>query len=231
MVIVSGLLFSGCTKNISGSGKIVKEERPVQIFSGIDLDAPFEIILERSPNYSVVLEGEDNILPRIEIRVVNGILKIGYRQSGKAPEHLLVRIKITMPALHQILIGRGGSAISNSTWESPDLFFQVNGKSKLSVHIRSLNLRAIVAGSAELNLSGTCSQASYTISGSARLLAFPLASREVQGTITGWGLCHLSVTDQLKASIDGNGTIIYRGAPAALDVIVSGKGKISREII
>ena len=68
-----GTMYEG---GAPGSGKIISQTREVSGFQTISLDYPADVTVQQGAAESVKLEGDDNLLPQLSIRVTDGILRI-----------------------------------------------------------------------------------------------------------------------------------------------------------
>src|SRR5687768_8037091 len=96
--------LSSCTKKLEGSGNIISEDRSINLFSGVQNEGSFKVILVNRPQYALTLQGEDNILPEIETSVINGILRIGYRRNNVNTSHGEIIVTVAAPGINQLII-------------------------------------------------------------------------------------------------------------------------------
>jgi hypothetical protein len=221
--------LSSCTKKLEGSGNIISENRSVNVFSGVQNDGSFKVVLVNRPGYALTLHGEDNILPEIETNVTNGILRIGYRRTNVNPSHAEVTVTVSAPEVNQLIVRGSGEIISEDIWTSSSLFMNVSGSGTIRLSENSAHTKANVSGSGNILLKGKTTSGSYIISGSGSIRAFELEHNEADGTISGSGRCEINVTKELQAVISGSGSVIYKGNPDVKSTI-SGSGKVTREL-
>ena len=80
-IAIALLLYTGISSlpilsHISGSGKVIKENRKLNTFHGLDVGSTFTINITQGTPQSVSIETDDNIMPIIKTKVKNGILKV-----------------------------------------------------------------------------------------------------------------------------------------------------------
>jgi hypothetical protein len=219
---------SSCTKKLEGSGKIISVDRSVNVFSGIQNEGSFKVVLVNRPAYALTLHGEDNILPEIETSVTNGILRIRYRRTNVNPSHAEIIVTVAAPEINQLIVRGSGEIVSEDIWTSPSLFMNVGGSGTIRLNENSAHTKANVSGSGNILLRGKTITGSYIISGSGSIRAFDLVHDQAEGNISGSGRCEINVTQELQAVISGSGSVIYKGNPDVKSTI-SGSGKVTRE--
>lgn len=218
-------IASSCTKNLDGSGRIKKEERSIQPFTGIESNGLFRIVVEKGSAYQLTIEGEDNILPEIETVVNNGFLKVRYLRPNVTMVHGAVTVRVTTPTLNQIII-RNGNLISTDLWTTSSGFISVSGSGSATINLIAERLKTVISANGKVFLSGKASEGEFIVSGSGNLHAYDLLNTVASGIITGAGKCELNVSQKLNGQISGSGIIYYSGNPEKVEVAVSGTGKI-----
>ena len=85
---------------VRGSGKTAVETRDVTGFTGVDVGGVFQVEITAQKDFSVQIEGDDNLVPLVKTEVRGGILRIetGQRVS---PSNAL-RVRISAPNIDNI---------------------------------------------------------------------------------------------------------------------------------
>ena len=96
--LVFGMLFlltSSCTyayKGIKGNGNVVKQERDVSSFSGIEVGGAFRVYLTQGSSEKLVVEADENLLEVIETEVKGSTLKIRTTEDIRDSKELNIYI-------------------------------------------------------------------------------------------------------------------------------------------
>ncbi len=199
-------LLTACNiSGVRGSGVIVEENRPVTAFTALDIAGGYRITVTVGTKPGLHLRGDDNILPLIESKVTQSVLRIRNKKaiSPKSP----VELTITTASLDGLKIS--GSA---------------SGKVK---GVAAKGFILICTGSCRLDLSGTAEIFRVSISGSGKVRAANLKAKSVDVDISGSGRVQVMATETLKARISGSGTIRYGGNPK-VERSISGSGSIEK---
>lgn len=128
---------------------------------------------------------------------------------------------------HPNIISRIQTDVSNGIW-SMELERGNYGEYELSYHITLPTLEEIHnTGSGNVFVSGPM-EAQYlelSLMGSGNFSGFSLRAEYCQVDITGSGNCEITAERSLDVSIDGSGSVFYKGTPSIKDHI-SGSGRV-----
>lgn len=128
-VVIAGVLVTNTScEKVVGEGPVVTETREVSSFHGVSLSVPGDVYFLQSPDKSLKLEAQQNILDEIETVVVNDILRIRFK-------HPNTRIRSHDPIVIRI--------------DNPEArLFEVNGSGNISVEndINPAELQLTVSG-------------------------------------------------------------------------------------
>jgi hypothetical protein len=224
------MLFAGCTMSlISGSGRIVRQDRAVAGFERVTISTSGDLTLVQGATEGLTIEADDNILPHIQTEVQDGTLVIRFDRENWSQVFRPSRpIKYTLAM--KMLRGLAASGSVNITAQelaADDLRITVSGSS--NVRIERLGVETLtytLSGSGSVQVAGRAARQDLTISGSGRYAAGDLASDAVRASISGSGTATVWARDTLDARISGSGSIGYYGRPR-VNQSISGSGKIT----
>jgi hypothetical protein len=205
--VVAGCSSIGGNPTVRGSGVVVSETRDVAGFSDVRVDGAGDVIIEQTGIESLTVEADDNILPLLQTKVVNGSLHVGVKQN--------VNIRTARPILYHVTVkqlngaGVSGSGSIRASGIDADMF------------------SADISGSGSASLSGRADAVVLTVSGSGSYDASNLRSKSVKVNISGSGDAVVDASDRLDATISGSGSVSYSGTPS-VSRHVSGSGSIAR---
>ncbi|HYI43764.1 MAG TPA: head GIN domain-containing protein [Sphingomicrobium sp.] len=189
---------------IEGSGRIVRQDRPVGDFRRFESLGSEIVEVRFGPTRSLVIAADDNILPMITSEVRDGTLKIATRGSFRTRGP--IRVWLTTPYLEEITTSGSGDVIVHDVNNSR-LALTINGSSDMRVTGRT--------GQLDVNIHG---------SGSAELAT--LAATNVDASVFGSGDATVRATRDLQARVFGSGTVRYVGRPENVDQQRFGSGRV-----
>ena len=214
LVLFALLLSTGCTKEslsgeqITGSGKIVSQERSLTGFTGVAVSGIAHVIITQGDNESVRVETDDNIIDRVETSVSASVLNIALEKGSYSG--IKVTVYVTMKQITSLTCD--GTADFTTTGQ-----IQTDA---ISIKIR---------GTGNASLSGTAKTESIDIAGTGNIHGFGLASTDCSVRIAGSGNAEVNVAHQLDVSISGVGNVSYSGDPSIVNKTIAGVGSVTKK--
>jgi hypothetical protein len=151
-----------------------------------------------------VIAADDNILPLISSRVVNGSLKIQSRGSYRTRSP--IRVWITTPRLDE---------------------FTTMGSGNVVIHdVNSPHLKLTLQGSGDIQANGRTAELDLALMGSGRARLADLLATDVSAGVFGSGDAVVRATGRLDAQMFGSGTLRYVGNPKSMRSSHFGSGRI-----
>ena len=188
------------------------QARALTGFTAIALSAPIRVDLTIGATESVVLEGDEEALARIETVVENGTLKI--RRKPQSPQwsvgwnRSVVRARVTAKRIDALGIAGSGD-----------------------IHAASISgdtLAVSIAGSGDVAVAGgKVGTLSVNIAGSGDVKVAKLEARSVSVSISGSGDVLVWARESLSVKVAGSGDVRYYGDPA-VGKKVAGSGNVKR---
>lgn len=215
--------FLGTASGVEGSGRQVREEREMPGFSEIQVTVPAAITLQISETSGVSLEADDNLLPLIETRVVEGRLRI--RPTERLGPRSPISITIRTPSVTSIDLVTPIRFSSADLIEGETLSLKIVGSGRATMMVQVEQMEASIAGSGTIRLSGKAGRMEGKIAGSGDIQALSLLCREATIKIAGSGTVNIHAENRLDIRIAGSGEVSYSGTPE-VDQSVMGSGKV-----
>lgn len=220
-------------------------------FKGLQISSVFDVTVNRSSNYSTRIEISKEYEEYLDIRVVNGILKIGFTNTSRAKrlfthmDKCVAVATISMPALESADLSgasklnapdtfdlrgndfrlhvSGASEVYNLDINGGDAYITVSGASKAALSGRFEDIDIQLSGASKLDLNAKAEDIDIDASGS--------SSAEIEGSFDAVdaqcsGACGISLTgnaDELEIGCSGaSGVNALKMAAGSVDVDLSG---------
>jgi len=191
-------------------------ERDFQVgnFNQIELTGGYDVNVKTGSAPSVHAKGGQNVLDRLEIKVVNGVLQIGSkkRSAFNWGKHGQVTLDVTVPSLAGVALAGSGDVkvdrIAGEQFEGG-----IAGSGNLSIeNIEVARLKIGIAGSGGAKAgAGKATAAEYDIAGSGDIDAKGVASETTKVSIAGSGGIAGQATRTADVSIMGSGDVELTG--------------------
>jgi hypothetical protein len=215
----------------TGSGNVIREDRPVSSFSTIVLEGAAEVVINQGASESLTIEAEDNLLPLIASEVSDGVLHLYLGRPGSRdvvsptqPIRFLVGVK-DLGALY--LAGRG--SIHAGALQVPNLKVNMSGSGDVTLdELRAETLTVTLNASGNFTASGETHRLEVFLEGTDQVVdAGDLESQTALVSLGGEGDVTIWVRSQLDVSISGTGTVNYFGQPTIGKRNITGSGDIN----
>ena len=227
-IALFALIFTACEK-VRGEGPVVSEARNVSDFSGVDLRCEADLYYRTSPDYSITLTGQQNVLDVLETYTSEGRLVIRYRGDVRVRSHERLHIQVAAPSVNTLRVRGSGDIMTSGPLSPSRIDMEVDGSGSIRVSELTANLiDAEVLGSGSIRVAGgSATELRTLISGSGDIDLAAVPAREATTVTSGSGDTRLYVSDWLKATISGSGNVYYRGSPT-IETHISGSGRVTK---
>ncbi len=205
------LITSGCHQ-FTGSGNIITQNRNTDPFKGISAGSAFEIEITNGSSNKVTVECDDNLMPYIKTKVVNGVLKISTSQMA-AFNDAHMKVFVTAPEINFIDASGAATIKANNELKSADkINIESSGAATIKATVDAPQIFAEATGASTIELKGRTRQYTAKASGSAGLKTTDLQSETTKITASGASSAHVHASVSLTATASGASDIHYRGA-------------------
>lgn len=206
MLVASIILVAGCSRpGIKGDGVIKTEDRSVAEFSKVVVSGGYQLKWS-SGKAGLNLSTDQNLLPLIKT-VVNGkTLKISSQEDLAPTKSITVILSSASLADVQLT---GGNSFKASQLSGSELKLESTGASDITVDGSVTKLDAHLIGASKLN-------------------AKSLQTQTATLSLVGASHADVAVTDSLKVSVTGAGSLTYSGNPKSVEKNITGAGSIRK---
>jgi hypothetical protein len=223
---MSGIFASCNVIGTHGDGNVIKQERKVSSFDGIDVSGAFDIFLKQGPVEQVTVEADENLMSIIRTDVVGGTLRIDLK---KPINHATtMKVYITVKELKDIDVSGAVDIKTEGRITGNDLSIDASGASDSQMEIAYQKLSLDCSGASKLVFSGMANAVTADLSGACDIYAFEMPAESYSLSLSGAGKADIHVTKSLRVEISGAGSVKYKGSPTEIDQDISGAGSIKK---
>ncbi|MBA5629811.1 head GIN domain-containing protein [Moheibacter lacus] len=229
ITIFSLSLFSCAQETVRGNGNRITENRTINSnFNEVESAGAFDVIINEGPqNGKIKLEGDSNVLDKIEIELEGNTLVLRQKQGynfftnpGK------VTITFQAKNLRSIGLSGSGTIIAHGTQTVEDFTVALSGSGDIDAKVSARNITSALSGSGNINLEGNSTTFKAGISGSGDIGGYDLKTKNADIGISGSGNVKITANGDLTGAIGGSGDIYYKGNPSKVNVTSGGSGDI-----
>jgi hypothetical protein len=210
------------------TNEVRTETREVSGFDQVTLAGFGQLVITQGDRESLAIEAPQDMLGRIETKVEDGRLTIGFKRtwmdwiddvlavglSGKP-----VRYNLTVKRLSDLLI-MGAARVQVTGLKTEQLAVDLRGTGEIriaSLDAERLDIR--LPGAGAVRAAGRATEQSIMINGAATYEAGELKSQRVKATLHGLGSATVWAVEELDATIHGVGEVSYYGSPTVRELV------------
>ena len=193
---------------VTGSGRVVRQVRPVGDFRALELMGFYDVQLRLGAAPSLVIEADDNLLPYFTSNVSGGTLRLGTRGSLRTRSN--PKVYLTVTDVNSVLsMGSGNLVVSN---------------------VANRRLELVTRGSGNMRAQGRTGDLTVMVQGSGNADMRGLNAGRSEVSVMGSGNAWVSTTGALSARSFGSGNVYVLGRPSSLQVTQAGSGRVIRPV-
>ena len=234
MILVPLLALSACgsggaTEKSAASGQNGRRDFQVGAFDRVELAGSQNVIVKVGGAPSAYAEGDTGLLERLEVKVENGVLRIGQKKGkwsfGWSKDRGPITVHVTAPSLRGAEVAGSGD-MKIDTVQSDDFAASIAGSGELEVGSLTAKSASIsIAGSGGVSASGAAESADISIAGSGDVRAAGLQVKRAKVSIAGSGNVETKAMETASIDIMGSGDVIVTGT-AKCSVNKMGSGDV-----
>ena len=204
----------------------------VGTFDAVSLDGSDDIRVVRGPAISVVANGSQSVLDKLDIRVEGSTLKIGRKRQSWSMgwrQDKGALVTVTVPSINAAgVAGSGDMQVDRADGDAFDGSVAGSGSLKLA-SLTAKRAKLSIAGSGDLKATGTADESDLSVAGSGDLDAAKLTSRRTAISIGGSGNIATAASENAAISIAGSGDVTVTGtAKCEISKVGSGEARCSQ---
>jgi Putative auto-transporter adhesin, head GIN domain len=231
MILASLLVLAACGAKAheqgGPSGHAGRRDFQVGGFDRVELAGSHNVVVTVGGAPSAYAEGDTGLLERLEVKVENGVLRIGQKKGswsfGWSKNHGAVTVHVTAPSLRGAEVAGSGDMRIDKV-QADAFAASIAGSGELELGSLTANSASFsIAGSGGVSASGTAESGDYSIAGSGDVRASGLQVKRARVSIAGSGNVEAKAMETADISIMGSGDAIISG-PARCKVSKMGSG-------
>jgi len=214
----------------STGDKVTISRRVDGNFTKIHLNDDVNLVLTQGNQYTIRLEGGENILPGIETSISDSLLTISNKNTYNWVRSYDKEITayVTLPHIIEIKYNATGTLTNTDTIREDSLMVSaIGGSGYVDLVIKTGTSKiSIISGSADMKVSGVAGVNFIYSEGYGPIRCEGLTSAYIFIINNSSNDCYINVWYLLEYSIKGLGNIYFKGNPSNLSGTSSGGGKL-----
>jgi hypothetical protein len=219
--------MGGAHEKSGASGQNGRRDFQVGAFDRVELAGSQNVIVKVGGAPSAYAEGDTGLLERLEVKVENGVLRIGMKKGnwsfGWSKDRGPITVHVTAPSLRGAEVAGSGDMKVDKV-EGDDFAASIAGSGELEVaSLTAKTTNFSIAGSGGVTAAGSADSTDISIAGSGDVRAAGLQVKRAKVSIAGSGNVEAKAMETADISIMGSGDVVITGG-AKCNVSKMGSG-------
>jgi hypothetical protein len=216
-------------KRVRGNGNIRTEDRSVSTFKDVDVSGAAKVYVSQSEHSSVKLEGDENLLPYIEVIQEGDKIRVRNKPGFNLIPTGDLKVYVSTPVYNNIDASGACDIIGQTKISNPEnLEMHVSGAGDIQMEVDAPRLKAQVSGSGSINLKGQTRDVDLDLTGAGHAHCYELLAENTKVEISGAGSAEVYASVRLDADVSGAGNVSYKGNASDVNQHVSGAGSVKK---
>lgn len=213
LFIITALFLSACVnyKAVKGDGKRESKTYSLHDFSALKINGTYNVTLVQGNTNEVRVEGDNNIIPVINVNLKNDELNISSAQPYLSDSG--VNIIITFKELKNISISGAMLLKSQQKLAFDNLSFKDDGASIINLDMNCVSLTIESKGSSTYDLTGATVDFSVGVSSASILNCKNFPADKATINADGSAVCTVNVLTSMEVTAKGTSEVNYYGTP------------------
>lgn len=224
------LLASSCSgifnRGTKGNGNVVIENRKVDVFSAIEIDGVFNVILKQGKKESVSVETDENLVDLIDVTVSEKRLVVDLKDDASIGDYTELNVFITLVDINVMDISGVGDISAENPLNLKELTLQNSGVGDIHLVLDCDELTVNNSSVGDITLSGKTNRFNLNNSGVGDIIAFDLSSQHTVVDNSGVGDVEVNANESVVIETSGVGNVKYSGHPNSESINDSGVGDV-----
>lgn len=241
--VIAGLAFfpAGCSRGEEHGGSTGRgdahSEAPtdpsqwsnLRDFTEIEATGPDNVIITQGKNFAVTVEGDADIVNKLEIKVSGDTLEIGRRKKlgiSWSSSDKSATIRVTLPVLTKVeATGSGDISVDKVDGEKMKAELTGSGNLKIAT-VAVAALETELTGSGDIDIGGTVQELDVSVTGSGNFDGEGLKAGRAKASILGSGDSRFASDGPVDIDIMGSGNVTVKGkAQCKSSIMGSGEAR------
>ncbi|HNT51578.1 MAG TPA: head GIN domain-containing protein [Cyclobacteriaceae bacterium] len=237
IILVSLVLLSVASFTFAQTTKKTLE---LPEFKSIYVNSNYSVYVKQSNKQEVTVEALTEIWELTTVKVENGVLLVNVERKPESPNKSIwskiddikirpaMKIMVSVKNLNELQVNGGGKIISENSIAADYISLAVSGNGGIELDLKGNNVKTEISGSGNITLKGYASTNDIVMSGSGTLNGFACELENAKVKMSGSGVCELSASASLDATVLGSGSVKHKGNTKNVTKKVYGSGAVDR---
>lgn len=212
-----------------------QEQKEINVgsFNKVKFEGSAHWILIPSDEEKVIIESESkDIFDKIVVDLSGDQLTISTTEKNKNLSKIFksVTIKVYLKSIEKVALSGVGSVNAESKISSAKFTATLRGTGNMDLDIQCAEFIGNMFGTGTLSVAGTAETGVVKVEGVGSFEGYELVTTDMNITVSGVGGAKVYAIGNLIATLNGVGSIKYKGEPHTKSINTNGLGSIKQDI-
>jgi Putative auto-transporter adhesin, head GIN domain len=208
-------------QGLAPSGRLITQNRPVGGVTSVDLQTNVDLVIQQGPTESLVVTGDEAILPALLTNTSFGRMTIQEDPRYEIRENVRPKLVLTVKDLKELRLSSSGDVTVGRLTTSN---FNIDLSSSCDVTIEGIQadkISAHLTSSGDIVIQGEATSLSMVVSSSTNFRGGDLKVQNANITVSSSADVTVWVVKDLTANLSSSGDVSYYGSPVVHENISS----------
>lgn len=205
-----------------------EQNRVVKNFTKVEISGGFDVTLTQGNAEKLIVEAEDEILPKIITEVKGSTLVISLEKNTSIQNKTNLKINLTFVNLDMIDLSGAVKITGTNAMKFSNLEIEGSGATEINLNLSATRLDCDMSGASKITLTGNSPEFDIDLSGASNLDAEEFKTKSCKIESSGASKARIFATDSFEVSGSGASSIYYAGNPASVKSDLSGASKLRK---
>jgi len=227
VIVFTTSAFGQIRPRVSGSGKVVSEDRKAGYFNAVKVSSGIDVYLTQGQKESIKVEADDNLHEYIITEIKDNTLKVYSKANIRKAE--AKKVYVTIKDVEKLSASSAGDLFGETLIKSDELYLSASSAGDIKIKVEVNKLKCKISSSGDINIEGVADELEADLSSAGDLKAYDLKTRVADVSTSSAGDARITVTEKLRARASSAGDIYYQGNPKQVDAHSSSAGGIHKK--
>lgn len=206
-----------------------EKEIKVESFSDVKFEGSAQWVLVPSDMEKVVIVSKSkDVFDYVKVSNSGGTLTVSTTDKNKNVTKLFnsVTINVYFKSINSVYLSGVGSVIAEKEIHSDELLATLKGTGDMNLNVRCAEFTGNMQGTGGMSIKGKTASGIVKVAGVGGFDGYELKCENMNVTVSGVGGAKVFATDKLTATLNGVGSIKFKGNPKIKNLNTNGVGNI-----
>ncbi len=225
-LVVSLSVSAQKTKTVTAEGPIVKKERQIENFTGINTSTGIDVYLTQGNGPKLSVEAEENLHEYILTEVKDDVLHVFTKVNIKGSKSK--KVYVTMDEVKSLTASSAGDIFGETPLKAGEIELHASSAGAIKLELMAKTILVDCSSAGDITLSGQADYLKASTSSAGDLIAKDLKVKEAKVSASSSGDITVNVSDKLYARASSSGDVHYVGDPE-VDAKSSSAGSVKKK--